>query len=113
MASQLQDKLDSAINSVRMFFTLMINKRKLRKPSPDNLSGTALADWLNGPNIRGLPGITAIMIALRITDRGSFCERWEPDPWLDSGSPAADISHFPHTQDPDFEDPIKWASQTI
>ena len=96
-----------------MFFTDMKSKRKLQNSLSDILNGRALADWLNGKNVLGLPSITARVIASHLAKECSSGERKQADPWLDCMSPAADLTDFPHSQDPDYQDPIKWTSQTI
>jgi hypothetical protein len=96
-----------------MFFTFMKAKRKSRTNLSDILNGRALAAWLNGPKVLGLPGMTARMIASHLAKEGPSGEPKQADPWLDAQSPAADLAYFRHSQDPDYQDPIKWTAQTI
>jgi hypothetical protein len=96
-----------------MFFTAMAYKRKLRKKSSDELSGEALADWLNRQHVQDLAAITADIIALHLGKKCSSAVRQEDDAWLNLFSPARDIDGFRHGQDADYQDPIKWTSQII
>jgi hypothetical protein len=96
-----------------MFFTVMTSKRKLRQSLSDILNGRALAAWLNGKDVQGLTAMTARMIASYLAKECSSTGREQAAAWLNAVSPTADLECFPHAQDADYQDPIKWTSQII